>query len=225
MMDIRQLATKLTRAIHGDDFPDAGNIARTLDLDISKARITRTETRFIGIQNAHLNDGKIDVDLVCGAKPQAEIWLLFKDSCIAYRNLRAEIFGANQRILPSKYSAGFGVLFEIDGLTCGFTVSSPSGMIDSVSLNHDGIEIGIACGITPWREIWLVFLNPSLAYPSLKTRAFGANQRVQPSKLSAGLAVLCEINGSNCGLTVSSFEGFLQTLFCEERKSTWGDRG
>jgi hypothetical protein len=37
-------------------------------------------------------------------------------------------FGANQRVIPSKRGAGFGVLFEIDGWTCGYTAPRPTGM-------------------------------------------------------------------------------------------------
>ena len=73
----------------------------------------------------------IEVGVVCGVTPRREIWLLANKSSIQYPDLKDEIFGADQRVVPSKLNAGLGVLFEIDALTCGYTASCPDGDVDS----------------------------------------------------------------------------------------------
>ncbi|MGP0057849.1 MAG: hypothetical protein ACLPID_00970 [Beijerinckiaceae bacterium] len=132
MIDIRHLLAGLMRALRSADFPDANTLAAVLDLNISQARITKTKQGNMGINGARLNGSAVEVGITCGITPRREIWLLFDNSSTPYRDVKDEIFGANQRVQPSKRSAGFGVLFEIDGLICGFTVSSSDGDVDSL---------------------------------------------------------------------------------------------
>ena len=124
MINIHQLLTGLTRAIGDADFPDAANLATVLDLDISKAVITKTETDTVAIYGARLNRD-VDVGLVCGVTPRRSIWLVFSASSLSYGGLEGEAFGKNQRIEVSKFNDGLAVLFEMDGWICGLTASLP----------------------------------------------------------------------------------------------------
>lgn len=132
MLDIRRLLYGLTQTIGRADFPDAAALAAALNVDLSHARVTKTKKGNLAIQDAHLNDGGLTLDIACGVAPPHDIWLLIKDSALPYRNIKDEIFGADQRIQGSKFSTGFGVIFEIDGWTCGFTAPSPEGDVDSL---------------------------------------------------------------------------------------------
>ncbi|MHB8885824.1 MAG: hypothetical protein ACYC5H_12255 [Methylovirgula sp.] len=132
MIDIHKLLRGLTQTIRGADFPDTTSLASALDLDISEAKITKMKFGNTIISGAHLSGSSIVIDVVCGVTPWREIWILFDNASIPYRDVTDEIFGADQRIIPSKLSPGFGVLFEIDGWTCGFTASSPDGDVDSL---------------------------------------------------------------------------------------------
>ncbi len=132
MIDIRRLLSGLTQAIGRADFPNATTLATTLDLDTSQARIMTTKKRNLAINGARLNSSGVGINIACGITPQREIWLLMENSSTPYRDVKDEIFGADQRIIPSKRGAGFGVLFEIDGLTCGYTASAPDSDVDAL---------------------------------------------------------------------------------------------
>lgn len=132
MINIHQLLVGLTQAIRGADFPSAEILATALDLDLSGARISQTKSKLMAIHNARLNGGGVGINIACGIVPRREIWLLIKNSSTPYRDVKDEIFGADQRVIPSKRSVGFGVLFKIDGLTCGYTASSPDSDVDAL---------------------------------------------------------------------------------------------
>lgn len=132
MIDIRCLLAAMTHILRSPDFPDAVALAVALDLDLSGSRTTKTKSA-MGIHDARLKGGGIALGVVCGILPRREIMLLFEHSGIAYQAIKDEIFGADQRLIPSKLSQGFGVRFEIDGLTCGYTASSSEGEIESLS--------------------------------------------------------------------------------------------
>ncbi|MGO9007603.1 MAG: hypothetical protein ACLQIQ_08650 [Beijerinckiaceae bacterium] len=132
MIDIHQLLAGLTQAIEHADFPDSTSLATALDLDISDSSIMKTKLSSMCINRAHLNRSGTEVGIACTTTPRREIWLIFLNPLIPYRDVKDEIFGTNQHIKQSKLSTGFGVLFEIDGLTCGFTASSPDGDVDSL---------------------------------------------------------------------------------------------
>jgi len=300
VVDIRQLLGSFTQIIRRPDFPDSDVITRFLDLDLSGSRITTTKSGNMMISRARLNGHPSVVDLICAIAPRREIWLLFQSS-IPYRDIKDEVFGTHQRTKLSKYSAGFGVLFEIDGWTCGFTASSPEGDLDSLfceeasdyrmgnaapvqsfqscapidgmsaidlhrlldgltqvirssdfpnaetiarvlaldiaksrilntqlnnmfingaSLNRSGWEIDIACGIKPWREIWLTFSKPFIPFRDVKDEIFGTNQRLQPSELRASVGLLFDRDGLSFGLRAASPEGNIECLFCEGPRPT-----
>lgn len=132
MIDIRQLLFELRQVIDGSDFPNAASLAAMLHLDVSRARIVTTKQGNVGINGALLKGDAIPVNIVCGTSPRREIWLLCENSLTPYYDVKGETFGKDQRIIPSKRGEGFGVLFEIDGWTCGFTASSPEGDVDSL---------------------------------------------------------------------------------------------
>lgn len=132
VINIRQLLSGLTRVLGSADFPDAAGIASVLDLDISRARITKTKLGNMGINGAYLEGSGVEVGIGCGITPRREIWLLIENSSMPYRDVKDEVLGKDQRIVPSKRGAGFGVLFEVNGLTCGYTASSPDGDVDSL---------------------------------------------------------------------------------------------
>jgi hypothetical protein len=58
--------------------------------------------------------------------------LVIAHSSLSYRQIKDETFGANQRIAPSRHSAGFGVVCEIDGWECGYTANSPDADVGFV---------------------------------------------------------------------------------------------
>lgn len=132
MVDIHQLIMGLTKAIRSAAFPDATDLAQALHLDMEKAEISKIRSDTIIIRGARLGDSSMVADVVCAIAPWREIWLIFKNSLISYLDVKDETFGVDQEIKRSKLSAGFGVVFKIDGLTCGYTVSSPEGNVDSV---------------------------------------------------------------------------------------------
>jgi hypothetical protein len=139
MIDIRELLTGLTRVIGGADFPDISHLAFVLDLDISQARIAKTKQGSLGINGARLSPGAVEICIACGIAPWREIWLLFDNPSTPYEDVKDAIFGAHQRIKPSKRSAGFGFLFEIDGWTCGFRHPRRTGMwTASFAKNRNG---------------------------------------------------------------------------------------
>ncbi|MEJ0051394.1 MAG: hypothetical protein WDN02_09355 [Methylovirgula sp.] len=129
MIDLRRLLSRLTFAIR-EEVPDAAYLAKALDLDISRSRITDART-VMTIRNAIL-DGNIEIDAAWGRPPHREICLVIAHSSLPYSKIKDETFGANQRIVPSRYSAGFGVVFEIDGWECGYTADSPDGDVGFV---------------------------------------------------------------------------------------------
>jgi hypothetical protein len=129
MIDIRRLLSGLTLAIREEN-PDAARLAKALDLDISQSRIVNARS-VLGIHGAIL-DGDIEIDAAWGRPPHREICLVIAHSSLPYRKIKDETFGANQRIVPSRYSAGFGVVFEIDGWECGYTADSPDADVGFV---------------------------------------------------------------------------------------------
>jgi hypothetical protein len=124
MIDIHQLLTGLARTICNASFPDATALAAALDLDISQAKITKTEASTVAINGARLN-GDLDIGIVCGVAPRRSIWLIFSTPSLSYRDLEDETFGSNQRIEVSKFNDGLAVLFVMDGWICGLTASLP----------------------------------------------------------------------------------------------------
>ncbi len=132
MIDIRRLLSGLTQAISSADFPSATTLATALDLDLSGARVVQTKSKLMAIHDARLNGSGVEISIACGITPQREIWLLMENSSTPYQDVKDEIFGADQQVIPSKRGAGFGVLFEIDGLTCGYTASSPDSDVDAL---------------------------------------------------------------------------------------------
>ena len=130
MINIGQLISGLTHLIGESEFPDAAILAAALGLDISQAAITKTKQGNLGINGARLNGS--GVGIACGLVPRREIWILFDNSSTPYRAVRDETFGANQRIEQSKVGTGFGVVFEIGGLVCGYTADSPDADVDAI---------------------------------------------------------------------------------------------
>ncbi|WP_158812508.1 hypothetical protein [Methylocapsa sp. S129] len=131
MMDIRQLLAGLVRSMQSADFPDAGTIAKQLDMDVSAAKVAKTKRGLLTIHGAALG-GAVVVDVVGSVTPQRTIYLLFTNSSIPYRDVDGEVFGADQRVQQSRHSEGFAILCEKDGLTCGLTASGPNGVVQSL---------------------------------------------------------------------------------------------
>jgi hypothetical protein len=129
MIDLRRLLSRLTFAIR-EELPDAAYLAEALDLDISRSRV-RNAKSVLSIQNAIL-DGNIEIDAAWGRPPHREICLVIAHSSLPYSSVKDEIFGTNQRIVPSRHSIGFGVVFEIDGWECGYTADSPDADVGFV---------------------------------------------------------------------------------------------
>lgn len=129
MIDLRRLLSRLTFAIR-EEVPDAAYLANALDLDISRSRVTNARS-VLSIQNAIL-DGNIEIDAAWGRPPHREICLVIAHSSLPYSSVKDEIFGTNQRIVPSRHSTGFGVVFEIDGWECGYTADLPDADVGFV---------------------------------------------------------------------------------------------
>ncbi len=129
MIDLRRLLSRLTFAIR-EEVPDAAYLAKALDLDISRSRITDART-VVTIRNAIL-DGNIEIDAAWGRAPYCEICMVIARASFPYSSGKDESFGVNQRIVPSRHSAGFGVVFEMDGWECGYTADSPDADVGFV---------------------------------------------------------------------------------------------
>lgn len=79
-----------------------------------------------------MEGGAIEVAVVGGVKPGLALHLIFLNPTLPYRSVSGETFGANQRVRPSKYSPGLGLVFERAGFLCGLTASAPDGVIESL---------------------------------------------------------------------------------------------
>lgn len=143
MIDIHQLLHGLTQDFGSADFPDATSLAAALDLDLSRATITKTRKKTMCISGARLNGSGVEVGLVCGVAPLHAIWLLLLNAGIPYWDVKDETFGDNQRVEQSKVSAGFAVLFDKDGLRCGFTVDTPSGDVNKIFCEESNPALGL----------------------------------------------------------------------------------
>ncbi|HLH11863.1 MAG TPA: hypothetical protein VKV77_08295 [Methylovirgula sp.] len=130
MIDIRKLLDKVIQAFRSPDFLNVWALAASLDLDLSRARIKGMKSGDIVIDGAYLRADAIIA--VHRTTIRRGLWLIFKGSTISYQDVKDEIFGDNQRIQPSRAGTGFGVLFEIDGLTCGYTAPSQDGDVDAI---------------------------------------------------------------------------------------------
>jgi hypothetical protein len=131
MIDLPRLFRGLLQLVRNDELLDARAIGDSLDLDVSGARITNTKNKFITIRDARLRDGG-GVVVISGVTPRRLITALFENPTLAFAAIEGETFGPGQRILPSRYSDGFAVVFEEAGLRCGLTVSGENGVVDSV---------------------------------------------------------------------------------------------
>jgi hypothetical protein len=129
VINLPRLLSGLALAIR-DEIPDAARLAKALDLDISRSRVTNGRS-VLSIHDAIL-DGNIEVDAAWGRPPHREICLVIAHSSLPYRKIKDETFGANQRIVPSRHSSGFGVVFEMDGWECGYTADSPDADVGFV---------------------------------------------------------------------------------------------
>jgi hypothetical protein len=129
MIDIQRLLAQLIQTIRTADFPNVDEISGLLDLDVSQARITKANSG-LSINGAYWRSERTTVGLVCGTSPRREIWVLPNKISLPYRSIEEKIFGANQRVIPSRFDGGLGVVFEIGGLTCGYTAQSPQGDVE-----------------------------------------------------------------------------------------------
>ena len=126
MIDIRRLFSAMTQVLRSADYPNAAALSGALDLDLSNARIGRPKSAMV-VKDGGLNGAGLALTgIVCGVIPRKEIWLFFENSGLPYREIKDKIFGADQRLIPSKLSQGVGVRFEIDGLTCGYRPLRPT---------------------------------------------------------------------------------------------------
>jgi len=153
VIDIRRLFAGLIEAVGRADFPDTEILAARINLDIGNASVAKTQSNLLLIHHAHLDGGATEVSVACGIKPRREIWQICEEPSIPYRDLKDETFGANQRTEPSKRSAGVGVLFEIDGWTCGYTAWSPDGDVDAFFCEEPMIKATNNGLIEPWGDL------------------------------------------------------------------------
>jgi hypothetical protein len=130
MIDILKLLSAFTQLIAGDDFPDAKTLSHALNLDLQKATVTKTKLQNLGIVGASLAGN--NVNIACGVVPKREIWLIFDKPPISYLSVKQEAFGANQRIQPSQLGKGLAVIFDIHGLTCGYTTDQSETGVDAL---------------------------------------------------------------------------------------------
>ncbi len=129
MIEIQRLLEQLIQAIRSANFPDVGEISNLLGLDVSQVKITRAKSG-LSINGAYWKQEGTSAGLVCGTNPRREIWFLPNKTTLSYRTVEGQNFGTNQRVVPSEFDGGLGVVFEIDGLTCGYTAQSPQGYVD-----------------------------------------------------------------------------------------------
>jgi hypothetical protein len=131
MIDLSRQISALVQVIRSEDYPNVAAIANLSLLDVSGVTTAETKRGVLAVYGARLDDGT-QADVIGVASPRKLIHVSLPNSSISYQDVSNEIFGSNQRIQHSKYSRGLAVLFEIDGLTCGFTASGPNGVIESL---------------------------------------------------------------------------------------------
>jgi hypothetical protein len=131
MVDFHQLFAELVEVIQGVDFPDVSAITQHLNLDVSTAKISKTQGGLLAIYGAHLGNA-IEIDIFASLTPRRALNLLFRDSEIPYGDVSGKRFGADQMVNPSKHGEGFAVVFQEGGLTCGLTASGAHGVVQSV---------------------------------------------------------------------------------------------
>jgi hypothetical protein len=133
MIDVPHLLTRMVETLQAEEFPNAGDIAAALDLDMSAARVIITPRGPLGIDNARLTGGD-EVDVIGAIEPKREIVLLFSESRIPYRDFVGAALGPNQRIQYSKYSPGLAILFDVGQFLGILTASGSDGIVQSLSL-------------------------------------------------------------------------------------------
>jgi hypothetical protein len=130
MVDLRKTIAGMARVTPAVDFPDAGAIAEALHLDINRATLTTMKGGNLIIRNAML-DG-VEIEIVAAISPRREFYLSFRNAHLRYRDIEDEVFGDDQRIQQSKFSEGFAVVFQADGLECAITADSPDAFVDAI---------------------------------------------------------------------------------------------
>lgn len=129
-LDLRDIFARLVQTI-ATEVPNAAVLESTLDLDFSQSRVVRMKSA-LAIHDARLKFCGIDADIVWGDAPHRQIMVLMKSSPLRYQDVKGDMFGADQRTVPSKLSPGFAVILEIDGWTCGYTVDAPDATVSTV---------------------------------------------------------------------------------------------
>jgi len=131
MSDLPQTFAALVQSLQSQGYPEATTIASLLHLDTSKATTSMSKRGVLAIYGARFEDGT-KADVIATASPRKLLNVVLHNSPILYSDLSNTTFGASQRIERSKFSTGLAILFEIGGLTCGFTAPSPDQAIDSL---------------------------------------------------------------------------------------------
>lgn len=131
MIDLPRQIAGLAEAIRSEKYPDVAAIANLPHLDVSAAKTAETKRGVLAVYGARLDDGT-QADVIGVASPRKLLHISLPNSSIPYQAASNQIFGLNQRIERSRFSEGLAVVFEIDGLICGFTASGPNGVIESL---------------------------------------------------------------------------------------------
>jgi hypothetical protein len=113
------------------DYPNAAPIAEALRLEMTYASIARMKHGDVLIRGAMLAEGGA-VNVVAGVSRRRQLFLSFDDSRLPYRAIEGQVFGAGQRIQPSRFSEGFAVVFVLDGLAFAIIADSPDDVISAI---------------------------------------------------------------------------------------------
>jgi hypothetical protein len=87
-------------------------------------------------------------------------------------------------------------------------------IISNAALDSSALKVGVVATLAPIRKLMLLFDDPRPSYKNIEGMAFGANQRLQQSRLSSGFAVLFQANHFDFAITASAPDGVLETISC-----------
>ena len=103
-------------------------------------------------------------------------------------------------------------------LSSANVTETDKGLVSVVGALLSTSPVGVVAAVAPRRRLDLIFIEPSVSIKSCLARRLEFDQRIEPSKHGAGIAILFSRDGLDCGVTASGMEGVIETLFCQAVK-------
>jgi hypothetical protein len=125
--------------------------------------------------------------------------------------------GMATAIQSQKFPAGSEIASALELDLSGASITTTQNGLVSILGAHlpaSTTEIGVVGASTPRKTLDFVFLRSAIPVGPYIDAPLGAGQHVQPSKHGNGLTIAFSIDGFDCGITASSPDGVVETLFC-----------